>query len=455
MTLQVIILAAGQGKRMQSTLPKVLHQIGGIAMIERVIHTALQLSPDQIYVIYGHEGEQIQTHCKPYPVQWIKQEKQLGTGHAVQQMLPFLQTSHSQILILYADVPLITGATLKQFIHKTDTTSLGVLTAIIDNPSGFGRIVRNNDNHIQAIIEDKDATTAQREIKEINTGIMLVTANHLLQWLPQLDVKNAQGEYYLTDIVAIAATHNIPVIGMIAPSADEVTGVNDRYQLAQLERYYQTQLAKQYMLSGVTLLDPCRFDVRGTTHIEPDVTIDINVILEGQNSIGAHSHIGPNVILRNVTVGHNVEIKANCHIEDAVIGDNCKIGPFARIRPGTKLDVNVSIGNFVEIKNADIGAYSKIPHLSYVGDAKFGHHVNFGAGAITCNYDGVKKHQTIIGNHVFIGSDSQIIAPVTIADEAFIGAGSTITKDAPPAKLTLSRVKQQTVEHWQRPRKEE
>lgn len=452
--LNIIILAAGQGTRMRSALPKVLHKIGHLTLLERVVRTAKSLSPQHIYVVCGHQSERLRTECAHLEIQWIEQSQQLGTGHAVQQALPLLQNPEDKVLILYGDVPLITKNTLTHLLAITDENTLGILTAKLDNPFGFGRIIRNNNNQVIEIIEEKDASSAQKQIHEINTGVYATTVKQLQQWLPKLSNNNQQKEFYLTDIVKLAVQDNIKIATYIAHSNEEIQGVNDRAQLAQLERYFQYQLAKQYMLSGVTLRDPHRIDIRGNADISEDVTIDVNVILEGNVTIGSNSTIGANCVLRNVQIGDHVTIKDNCVLEDAIIHDHCAVGPFARIRPGTVLAEKVHVGNFVEIKKSTIGTGSKIPHLSYVGDATLGNHVNFGAGAITCNYDGITKKPTTIGNNVFIGSDSQLIAPVTIEDGAYIGAGSTISKNAPANKLTLSRSKQQTIENWQRPIKE-
>jgi bifunctional UDP-N-acetylglucosamine pyrophosphorylase / glucosamine-1-phosphate N-acetyltransferase len=455
MTLHVVILAAGLGKRMCSTTPKVLHKLGGVTLIERVVQTAQQLKPENIYIVVGHDSDQIKAQLQDYSVTWVEQREQLGTGHAVLQVLPHLKNPDAKVLILYGDVPLIKVSTLAALLNKTSAHQLAMLTIQLDDPSGFGRIIRNDNQQIIKIVEQKDATPTQQAIKEINTGIYLTTVKNLTQWLPKLSTANNQQEYYLTDIVEFAAQENIPIAALACGSTEEVQGINDREQLIKLERCYQSQIAKQFLLSGVTLMDPARFDVRGKARIAQDVTIDINVILEGDVSIDSNSYIGPNCVLKNVSIGKNVEIKPNCVIENATIGDSCKVGPFARLRPETVLANNVSIGNFVELKKSHVGANSKIPHLSYVGDAALGEKVNFSAGAITCNYDGANKRKTTIGNNVFVGSDVQLIAPVTIEEGAFIAAGSTITKNAPANKLTLSRAKQTTIDNWQRPKKEE
>lgn len=451
MNLDIIILAAGQGTRMRSKLPKVLHKIGGLTLLEHVIKTAQSLNPDQIFVVYGHGGEQIQQTLKNASVTWIKQNEQLGTGHAVAQVIPHLQNPDNSLLILYGDVPLISHNTLRTFITQTNPEHLGLLTTMINNPTGFGRIIRGDKQQVTAIIEEKDADTEQRLIKEINTGIYYTAAKNLVRWLPQINTQNSAKEYYLTDIVKLAAADKIVISTTATATVEEVQGINDRLQLSQLERYYQQRLANEFLLSGVTIKDPHRFDVRGNAEISADVTIDINVILDGNVIIDSDCYIGAHSILRNVKLGKGVFIHPNCVIDDAIIGENCTIGPFARIRPGTELANSVEIGNFAEIKNSKINSKSKMHHFSYVGDTNMGERVNVGAGTITCNYDGANKHRTIIGNDVFIGSDSQLVAPVTLGDGATIGAGSTITKDAPAQQLTLSRSQQKSIPGWQRP----
>lgn len=450
MKLSVIILAAGQGKRMRTDIPKVLHPLGGIPLLERVINTAQGLAATEVYVVYGNGGNKLREILQHKKVRWVEQQQQLGTGHAVLQVLPSIGDD-TNILVLYGDVPLISKPTLNKLLTDTPENALGILVAERDNPAGYGRIIRNTQDEIVAIIEQREATPSQQTIKEINTGILITTAKNLKNWLPRLANKNSQGEYYLTDIVALAVADGCPVVGVCSHRAEETQGVNDRCELAALERYYQKQMAETYMLQGVTLMDPARFDLRGELVVEKDVIIDVNVIIEGKVSIGARSKVGPNTLLKNVTLGENVEIKANCVIEDATIEAGCVIGPFARIRPHTHLKQDVHVGNFVEIKNSELDKGSKAGHLAYVGDATVGKNVNVGAGVITCNYDGVNKHRTIIKDGAFIGSDSQLVAPVTIGEGAFIGAGSTITAPAPPHKLTLARTKQVTVERWRPP----
>lgn len=452
MPLSIVILAAGQGKRMKTTLPKVLHPLAGIPLLQHVVNTAQQLGAKNISVVYGNGGSEVREKMQHLPVQWAFQEHQQGTGHAVAQALPNIPED-DQVLVLYGDVPLISKETLSHLLEATKNNALGILVAERNNPTGYGRIIRDSAGKITAIIEQKDATFEQQQIKEINTGILTTTAKNLKKWLPQLSNKNAQGEYYLTDVVALAVQEGCTVVGIKVDCAEETQGVNDCIELANLERYYQYQKTRQLMLQGVILLDPHRLDIRGELTAAKDVTIDINVIIEGKVSIGNNSKIGSNVILRNVQIGENVEIKANCVIEDAIIDNECTIGPFARIRPGTKLGKKVHVGNFVELKKTEMGEGSKTSHLTYLGDAIIGKNVNVGCGVITCNYDGVNKYQTIIKDGAFIGSDSQLIAPVTIGENAYIGSGSTISKDAPADKLTLARAKQVTIEGWKKPEK--
>lgn len=453
MSLHIVILAAGQGKRMHSSIPKVLHPIGGESMLKRVVDTALQLRPEAIHVVIGHGGHLIQAALPELPVDWMVQTEQLGTGHAVMQALPHVP-DHACVLVLSADVPLIQVNTLQALIQRTQAApSLGLLLASLNDPYGLGRIARNAAGDIQAIVEEKDATPEQRAIHEIYSGICCARSDDLKRWLPALNCQNAQGEYYLTDIIARAVAERLPIVSLHATDCMEIQGVNNRAQLQQLERIWQARIATQLMHAGVTLADAARLDVRGTLNCGTDVFIDVNNVFEGHVTIGNHSTIGPNCQLTEVTLGANCTIFSNSVLDHCIIGDDCHIGPFARMRPGTVLAAGCKIGNFVETKNAVLDAQSKACHLSYLGDVTIGKHVNIGAGTITCNYDGVNKHQTTIKDGAFIGSDTQLVAPVTIGENATIGAGSTIRKDAPAGELTLTVSRQQTVQGWSRPRK--
>lgn len=432
---------------MRTGLPKVLHTLAGTTLLERVVRAAESLDPDSIYVVYGNGGARVRKDMAHLRVQWVEQKEQLGTGHAVQQILPYLR-KEDQVLVLYGDVPLISKETLQQLLTDTPKNALGLVVAELEDPRGFGRIIRNRMGNIVAIVEEKDASPLEQEIREINTGILTTSAVHLQEWLPRLSQHNSQKEYYLTDIVSMAVADGFSVGGVLAHRLEEVRGVNNLYELANLERFYQRQKATEFMMNGVTILDPNRFDVRGEVQLAADVTIEINVVLEGLVSIGANTTIGSNTLLRNVKIGENVKIDAHCVIEDAVIEDDCIIGPFARIRPGTRIARGAKVGNFVEIKNTCLGEASKVPHLSYVGDAVIGKNVNLGAGTITVNYDGTNKHQTIIHDFAFVGCDSQLIAPVTIGEGAYVAAGSTITTDAPAHQLTIARARQRHIEGW-------
>ncbi|EKE00566.1 MAG: hypothetical protein ACD_21C00327G0002 [uncultured bacterium] len=449
MSLHIIILAAGKGTRMKSALPKVLHKLGGMPLLEHVIKTAQNLHPEKIHVVYGDGGSLVRERLNEYDINWVEQPKQLGTGHAVMQVLPFIEHA-SQVLILYGDVPLITTTTLEQLIREMPRDGVNLLTVEFPDPSGLGRIVRDSSGKIQAIVEHKDATSTQLQVKEINSGVLVTTSKILRNYLPRLHQNNAQGEYYLTDVIAMLVGDKLPINSLLTTNPEEVTGINDNLQLAQLERQYQKNLAANLMRQGLHLIDPTRFDLRGDLTCASDVTIDVNAVIEGAVSIGAKSAIGPNSFLKNVKIGKNVVIRANCVIEDAIIEDNCIVGPFARIRPGTRLEEGAHVGNFVEVKNTTVGKRSKANHLSYLGDTIIGDEVNIGAGTITCNYDGVNKYQTIIEAGVFIGSNTSLIAPVKIGKNATIGAGSVITQDAPEEKLTIARAKQTTIENWQR-----
>lgn len=448
-------MAAGQGKRMHSELPKVLHTIGGKPLLEHIVSTAYALAPQQSpIVIYGHQGDKVKHALASLNVKWVEQTEQLGTGHALQQALPHLDPNH-RVLVLYGDVPLTSIETLKNFIQATPENALGMITVNLTNPNGLGRVIRNAKNEIVSVVEEKDANAQQRNISEINSGIYLAPAKFLAKWLPTLKNNNAQKEFYLTDIINLAVAEKIAIHSFQPEKSEEVSGINDRVQLAHLERFYQHTVADKLMRQGVTLRDPHRFDLRGELSVGQDVEIDVNVIIDGRVIIGNNCVIGPNTILRNVMIGDRVEIKANSVIDGAEIAEDCVIGPFARIRPGTVLSARAHVGNFVEIKNSDIGEASKVNHLTYIGDSEIGKRVNVGAGTITCNYDGVNKHRTIMGDDVFIGSNSSLVAPLNIGSGATIGAGSTITRDAPPNQLTLCRAQQRSIETWQRPKKKE
>lgn len=449
--LNVVILAAGLGKRMHSTLPKVLHPLAGKPLISHVLATARTLLPGKICVVYGYGGELVPQVINDDELIWVKQDPQMGTGHALLQTLPHLD-SNGVTLVLYGDVPLTSVETLKKLIATSAESILALLTLELDDPSGYGRIVRSSEGHgVIAIVEEKDASESEHQICEINTGIMVVPNQFLHNWLPKLENKNSQKEYYLTDIVKMAVTDGVKVDATHPEHAWETLGINSKVQLAALERIYQDETAGRLLDQGVTLSDPSRFDIRGQLFCGSDVSIDINCIFEGAVQLGDGVRVGANCILKNTKIQAGTQIAPFSLIEDAEIGKDCRIGPYARIRPGTHLSDEVHIGNFVEIKNSSISTGSKANHLSYIGDSIVGKNVNIGAGTITCNYDGANKHQTIIEDNVFIGSDTQLIAPVTVAKGATIGAGSTITKTAPPESLTLSRAKQMSISNWKRP----
>ncbi len=451
MSLSVIILAAGKGTRMHSRLPKVLQPLAGQPLLGHVLNCTQALKAEQTIVVYGHGGSLVKKTFSERPIVWVEQAEQLGTGHAVKAVLPVLPKT-GQSLILYGDVPLITAESLHR-LQAAAQHGLAMITLTLDNPMGYGRIKREN-GQIVGIVEQKDATIAEQAICEVNTGLYCVDNARLHDWLPQLTANNAQGEYYLTDIVALAARDSIRIGSITPQSGLEVEGINDRLQLADVERRFQYQQAQTLMRQGVTLLDPRRFDLRGTVTVGQDVRIDANVIIEGTCHLGAGVHIGAGCILKNVTIGDDSHILPYSVIEGAEIANHCHIGPFARIRPGTELAAHVHIGNFVEVKHSKIAAHTKAGHLSYLGNAVIGEHCNIGAGTITCNYDGAHKHTTTLGNDVFIGSNSALVAPVTLEQGATVGAGSVITRNIAAQQLGIARGQQRNIEHYQRPRKD-
>ena len=453
MRINTVILAAGKGTRMRSNIPKILHEVAGMPLLQHVHMLACRINSDITTIIYGHGGNLVPTTLSNLNVNWIEQKEQLGTGHAVQQVVPMIE-DNDRVLILYGDVPLLEKSTLDRLLPLQSDNSVALLTVVLDDGTGYGRIVRNTDGVVQKIVEEKDATAKEKAITEINTGIMVVNGARLKTWLARLENSNAQKEYYLTDIIAMAVAEGIDIKTAHPNTNAEVLGVNNKQQLAYLERVYQSNKAESLMESGITIRDPLRFDVRKENlSLDRDVEIDINVILEGKVTIGKGTKIGPNTIITDADIGSNVTILANCVIENAKIGNGSRIGPFARIRPETELAEQVQIGNFVEIKKSKVAQGSKINHLSYIGDSVVGSNVNIGAGTITCNYDGANKFQTTIEDGAFIGSDTQLVAPVTIGKNATIGAGSTITSNTPEGKLTLSRNKQVSIEGWIRPKK--
>jgi bifunctional UDP-N-acetylglucosamine pyrophosphorylase / glucosamine-1-phosphate N-acetyltransferase len=455
--MNVVILAAGMGKRMQSALPKVLHPLAGKPLLQHVIETARSLAPSKLCVIYGHGGAAVPAMVQKLAdatgtsIDTALQQPQLGTGHAVQQAVPVLDED-APTLVLYGDVPLTSSASLRKLVEAAGQDKLGILTVEQANPFGLGRIIRDN-GRIVRIVEEKDATEAERAIREINSGIMVVPTRHLKHWLSSLSNNNAQGEYYLTDIVSRAVEDGVEVVSA-QPSAEwEVAGVNSKVQLAELERRHQLNIANALLEQGVTLLDPARIDVRGELICGRDVTIDVGCVFEGRVELADGVTVGAHSVLVGARVAAGAQIKPFCHIEGAIVGEKSVIGPYARLRPGTELAEDVHVGNFVEIKNSKVAAHSKANHLAYVGDADVGSRVNIGAGTITCNYDGANKFRTVIEDEAFIGSDTQLVAPVRVGKGATLGAGTTLTKDAPAGKLTISRPKQMTIENWQRPQK--
>jgi bifunctional UDP-N-acetylglucosamine pyrophosphorylase/glucosamine-1-phosphate N-acetyltransferase len=449
MSLDIVILAAGQGTRMRSALPKVLHPVAGNSMLGHVIHSARQLSPQGIHVVIGHGADLVREQLAADDLNFVLQDKQLGTGHAVAQALPALTAD--TVLILYGDVPLIEVETLQRLLTLVNDQQLGLLTVTLDDPAGYGRIVRDEHDRVTAIVEHKDASEAQKAIREGNTGILAVPGKRLADWLGRLSNNNAQGEYYLTDVIAMAVNDGLAVATAQPLDAMEVQGANDRKQLADLERHYQLREARRLMALGVTLRDPSRFDVRGEVTVGRDVMIDINVILEGRVVIEDDVSIGPNCVIKDSTLRKGAIIKANSHLEGAIVGEAADAGPFARLRPGSVLGPRAHVGNFVELKNAEMGEGAKAGHLTYLGDAVIGARTNIGAGTITCNYDGANKHKTVLGEDVFIGSNNSLVAPVTIATGASTAAGSTINQDVAAEQLAVARARQRNIDGWKRP----
>ena len=449
--LSVVILAAGKGTRMYSDLPKVLHKIAGKPMVKHVIDTAKQLNAAQIHLIYGHGADLLKQRLADEPVNWVFQAEQLGTGHAMQQAAPFFADDEN-ILMLYGDAPLITAETLQKLIAAKPENGIALLTVNLENPTGYGRIIRQ-DGNVTAIVEQKDANAEQLKITEVNTGVMVSDGASFKKWLARLDNNNAQGEYYMTDVIGLANQDGFKVVAVQATDMMEVEGANNRLQMAALERYFQRKQAQKLLLAGGSLTDPERFDLRGELEHGKDVEIDINVIIEGNVRLGNRVKIGAGCVLKNVEIADDVEIKPYSVLENAVVGEKAAIGPFSRLRPGAELAAETHVGNFVEIKQAKVGKGSKVNHLTYIGDAEIGRDCNIGAGVITCNYDGANKFKTVIGDNVFVGSDSQLIAPVTIADNVTVAAGATVTDNVAAGELVISRVRQRHIPNWKRPTK--
>ncbi|MFM5296091.1 bifunctional UDP-N-acetylglucosamine diphosphorylase/glucosamine-1-phosphate N-acetyltransferase GlmU [Aeromonas veronii] len=449
MSLNVVILAAGKGTRMRSVLPKVLHPVANKPMVSHVIDIARQVGAEQLHLVYGHGAELLKERIVAADVNWVLQAQQLGTGHAVAQAIPFWK-DEDDVLVLYGDTPLIQPETLQRLLAAKAENGMALLTVILDNPTGYGRIVREN-GLVVGIVEQKDANAEQLAIREVNTGVLVANGGQLRQWLSRLDNKNAQGEFYLTDVIAMAHGDGCPIAAVHPERVAEVEGANNRVQLAALERSYQQMQAEKLMIAGVTLIDPARFDLRGTLEIGEEVVIDVNVIIEGKVTLGNHVRIGAGAVLKDCVIGDHTEVKPYSIVEGAQVADQCSVGPFARLRPGAVLEQDAHVGNFVEMKKARLGVGSKCGHLTYLGDAEVGAKVNIGAGTITCNYDGVNKFQTIIEDDVFVGSDTQLVAPVRIGKGATLGAGSTITKDVAENELVITRVPQRHIKNWARP----
>ncbi|OGA71812.1 MAG: UDP-N-acetylglucosamine diphosphorylase/glucosamine-1-phosphate N-acetyltransferase [Betaproteobacteria bacterium RIFCSPLOWO2_12_FULL_65_14] len=451
MPLDIIVLAAGQGKRMRSRLPKVLHPLAGRPLLAHVLETAHALAPRKIVVVHGHGAEQVRTTFTQADVEWVLQAEQLGTGHAVQQALPRISPD-ADVLILYGDVPLVAAGTLKR-LAQAGREGMGVLTAELENPAGYGRIVRDGAGRVARIVEQKDGSPQELAIREINAGFMAMSARQLSGWVGRITNRNAQKEYYLTDVVTLAVAEGVPVNAVKVEDAWEVAGVNSKRELAELERRYQQMQAQRLLDAGVTLADPARIDVRGELNCGHDVAIDVNCVFEGRVSLGDGVRVGPNCVLRNCAIAADSEVLAFSHLEDSEVGARCRLGPYARLRPGSFLAEDVHVGNFVEVKASRLGKGSKANHLTYIGDAEVGSGVNIGAGTITCNYDGAAKHRTIIEDDCFIGSDATLVAPLRIARGSYIGAGSTINKDTPAGQLTVARARQVSIPSWKPPKK--
>ena len=450
MPLSIVILAAGQGKRMRSDLPKVLQPLAGRPLLQHVVDCARALGADAIHVVYGHGGERVRESFAEQHLDWVLQAEQHGTGHAVMQAMPAIPDDHL-VLVLYGDVPLVRAATLRDLVARAGERSLALLSVVLDDPTGYGRVLRDNAGNVYRIVEQKDATRKELAVRESNTGLMAAPAAALRRWLASLRNDNAQGEYYLTDVVTLAVRDGFKVEAVVAPTVAEVLGVNDRLQLAELEAEYRRLRARELLEAGVTLADPARIDVRGRVVCGRDVTIDVNVVLEGEVALGDRVVVGPGCVLRDVSVGADTVLHPHNVLVGASIGERCSVGPFARLRPGARLLADAHVGNFVEMKNATLGEGSKANHLTYLGDATIGRKVNVGAGTITCNYDGANKWPTFIEDGAFIGSGTMLVAPVTVGRDATIGAGSTITKPAPAGTLSLERSQQQALDGWRRP----
>ena len=451
MPLDVIVLAAGQGKRMRSALPKVLQPLAGRPLLAHVLEVARALAPRKTIVVHGHGGEQVRAAFAAHELAWVLQAEQLGTAHAVRQALPQLGED-GEVLILYGDVPLVRPETLKRLADAA-REGLAILTAEMDDPAGYGRVLRNPAGGVERVVEEKDASSSERAVREVNAGFMALGARRLRQWLAKIDNRNAQKEYYLTDLVGLAVNDGVPVAAVKVGEAMEVAGVNSKRELATLERALQRRHARRLMDEGVTLADPARVDVRGTLECGRDVSIDVNCVFEGRVVLGDRVRIGPNCVLRDVAIAEDSEVHAFSHLDDSQVGARCRLGPYARLRPGSTLAEDVHIGNFVEVKASRLASGAKANHLTYIGDAEVGARTNVGAGTITCNYDGVAKHRTVIEDDCFIGSDATLVAPVRIARGSYIGAGSTITRDTPPGQLTVGRSRQVSVPGWKPPKK--